>query len=155
MNSESFDTLASDRDYSDFFRTPELVANYPELVLPPASFRESGAKILSFRSGETITLAFPIHERQTNPIGTLQGGVLCSFFDDAMGVLAFASLRRPCVSISLSVDFIRATRPGDHLRISAEFISKGRDVVHLRAEASDSRGKLVAIAMTSMKVLGS
>ncbi|HUX39584.1 MAG TPA: PaaI family thioesterase [Rectinemataceae bacterium] len=116
---DSFDALVADADYAGFFDDAELKTGYPGLRLPPPSWVTSGAKLLAFESGARITLAFPVREHQTNPIGTLQGGILCSFFDDAFGSLAFASLRRPCVSISMSVDFIRATSPGDWGRSAA------------------------------------
>jgi len=44
--------------------------------------------------------------------GTLKGGILCSFIDDAFGTLCFASLRKPCVSIDMTVNFIRPAKPG-------------------------------------------
>jgi acyl-coenzyme A thioesterase PaaI-like protein len=52
----------------------------------------------------------------------------------------------------MSVDFIRATGPGDFLVISAEFKAKGRDLIHLSAEAVNSKGKLAATAMSSLRV---
>lgn len=147
------DSLVPDADYSRFFESPALAASYPGLMIPPPSFVSSGAKILSFRSGESIALAFLVREYQLNPIGTLQGGILCAFFDDAFGCLAFASLSRPCVSISLAIDFIRAIARGEHVIVRAEFKSKGRNVIHLAAEARNAKGKLAATAMSSLQVV--
>jgi len=79
--------------------------------MPPPSFVASGGNNLAFKPGEGIRVASPVRSDQSNPIGTLQGGILGSFFDDAFGRLAFASLRRPCVSIGVAVTFIRPVRP--------------------------------------------
>jgi acyl-coenzyme A thioesterase PaaI-like protein len=62
-----------------------------------------------------------VGEAQTNPGGTLQGGILSSFFDDAFGMLCFASLHRPCVTIDLSVNFIRPVKLGSFVIIHAVF----------------------------------
>lgn len=99
MNTECPGEVVADTDYSQFFQDAEFKARYPGLELPPQSFILSKAKIISFESCSSIALAFPVRGNQTNPIGTLQGGILCNFFDDAFGTLSFASVRKPCVSI--------------------------------------------------------
>ena len=140
-------------DYSNFFLDEEFRNKYPDLKMPPPSFVSSGAKIISFKTGGSITLAFPIREDQTNPIGTLQGGVLCSFFDDAFGTLSFASLRKPCVTIDIMVNFIRAAKPGEIVMIRAEFKSKTKKLLQLSAEAFNEKEKLVATATSSLLVV--
>lgn len=141
-----------DRDYSNFFHDKEFQARYPDIKTPPPSFASSGARILSFESGRSIVLAFPVREHQTNPIGTLQGGVLCSFIDDAFGTLSFASMRKPCVSIDLSVNFIRPVRPGELVSVRAEFKAKSKKLLQLSAEAHNGKGKLVATATSNLMV---
>jgi uncharacterized protein (TIGR00369 family) len=143
-----------DADYSNFFHDEEFRNKYPDLKMPPPSFVSSGAKILSFKAGQSMELAFPIHEDQTNPIGTLQGGVLCSFFDDAFGTLSFASMKKPCVTIDIMVNFIRAVKPGEMVLIRAEFKSKTRKLLQLSAEAFNEKEKLVATATSSLMVMG-
>ncbi len=149
---DNFDAIVADADYSSFFDDTEFQTTFTGIDLPPPCFLSSGAKIVSFRAGDYILLAFPVQPHQTNPIGTLQGGILCSFFDDAFGSLSIASLRRPCVSIGMSVNFIRAARPGDSVLIRAEFRSKGRDVLQLSAEAENGKGKTIATAISSLSV---
>jgi len=150
---DNFGAIVADADYSSFFEDTEFHATFPGIHLPPPSFISSGARIVSFRSGDYILLAFPVQLHQMNPIGTLQGGILCSFFDDAFGCLSFASLKRPCVSISMSVNFIRASRPGDSVLIRAEFKSKGRDVLQLSAEAENGKGRMIATAISSLSIM--
>jgi uncharacterized protein (TIGR00369 family) len=97
-------------------------------------------------------LDFPVREDQTNPLGTLQGGILCSFFDDAFGTLSFASLRKPCITIDLNVNFIRGARPGEVVRIRAVFRSKTRKLLQLQAEAYNEQEKLLATASSNLLV---
>jgi uncharacterized protein (TIGR00369 family) len=152
MCAEPLDKIIADKDYSNFFHDPEFQARYPGLKLPPPSFIASGAKIQSFESGKSITLVFLVREHQRNPIGTLQGGILCSFIDDAFGTLSFASLRKPCVSVDMTVNFIRPIRPGESGAIRAEFKSKNRKLLQLYAEAHNGKDKLAAKATSDMMV---
>lgn len=152
MCAEHLESASAEMDYSTFFLDPEFQARYPGISLPPPSFVASGARILSFESGRSISLVFPVREHQLNPIGTLQGGILCSFFDDAFGTLSFASLRKPCVSIDMNVNFIRPIRPGEGLIISAEFKAKSKKLIHLYAEARNGKEKLAATATSNLMV---
>ena len=144
-----------DQDYADFFRHHDLRAQYPELTIPPASFVASGANIIAFEKGKSITLTFPVREDQTNPIGSLQGGVLASFIDDAFGTLSFASTLKPCVSIDMHVNFIRPAKPGEFVKVKAEFKARGAKLLHLYAEVVSGKGKLIATASSNMLILDS
>ena len=43
-----------DKDYSDFFRDPELTDKYPGVELPPATFVAHQGKIFTFASGQSL-----------------------------------------------------------------------------------------------------
>jgi uncharacterized protein (TIGR00369 family) len=134
-----------EKDYSDFFLDPEL-AKYPGIRLPSAIFTAHQGKLLSFMPGKSLSIAFPVNEFQTNPIGTLQGGILSSFFDEALGCLCFASLRKPCVTIDMTVNFIRPAKPGEFVVIHATFRAKGKKLLQVSAEAVNRNEKLIATA---------
>jgi uncharacterized protein (TIGR00369 family) len=144
--------IAPDKDYSTFFIDPEFSAKYPDVKLPPPAFVAHEAKILAFVSGRSITLAFPVREFQTNPVGTLQGGILSSFIDDAFGCLCFATTRKPCISIDLTVNFIRPVKPGAFVIVRAEFKARGRKLLQVSAEAFIGNEKLVATATSNLMV---
>jgi uncharacterized protein (TIGR00369 family) len=141
-----------EKDFSKFFVDSEFITKYPDIKLPPPTFVAHEGKILSFEPGKSISLAFPVHEFQTNPVGTLQGGILASFFDDAFGALCFASLRKPSVSIDMTVNFIRSIKPGAFVIIRAEFKAKGRKLLQLSAEAFTDNEKLAATATSNLMV---
>ncbi len=151
MAEEQKTAPAPDKDYSDFFLDPEL-AKYPGIKLPSAIFTMHQGKILSFASGKSISIAFPVSELQTNPIGTLQGGILSSFFDETAGCLCFASLHKPCVTIDMTVNFIRPVKPEAFVVIHALFKAKGKKLLQLSAEAVNGNEKLVATATSNWMV---
>jgi uncharacterized protein (TIGR00369 family) len=144
--------IVPEKDFSNFFIDPEFTIKYPDIKLPPSTFVAHEGKILAFESGRNITLAFPVGEFQTNPVGTLQGGILSSFIDDAFGCLCFASLRKPCVSIDMTVNFIRPIKLGAFVIVRAEFKAKGRKLLQCSAEAFTGNEKLAATATSNLLV---
>jgi uncharacterized protein (TIGR00369 family) len=152
MAGERINTLTPDKDYSTFFIDPAFAEKHPNIKLPAPTFVTHEGKILSFESGKRISVAFPVRESQTNPIGTLQGGILSSFFDDAFGMLCFASLHKPCVSIDMTVNFIRSVKPGLFVVIHAAFKAKGRKLLQVSAEAAGDNENLVATATSNLMV---
>jgi uncharacterized protein (TIGR00369 family) len=125
---------------------------YPEAKIPPPSFIESGAKIIAYEPTKSLVVQFTIQEKQTGPMGILQGGLLCGLFDDVFGPLSFATAKKPCISIDMNVNFVRATKVGDSLTIRAEFLSKTKTLFQMRAEAHNEKGKLVATATSNLMV---
>jgi len=139
-------------DMNLFFHDEELESKYPGVKAPPPCFIASGAKIIAYEPNKSLTVVFPIREDQANPVGSLQGGVLASFFDDTFGPLAFRTTRKPCVSIDMTVNFIRQVRPGESVVIKVEFKAKGRTLLQLYGEAYNDKNKLVATATTNMMI---
>jgi uncharacterized protein (TIGR00369 family) len=125
---------------------------YPEARIPPPSYIESGAAIIAFEPANSLVVQFVVKERQTGPMGILQGGILCALFDDVFGPLSFATAKAPCVSVDMNVSFVRASKVGDTLTIRAEFISKTKKLFQMRAEAHNERGRLVAVATSNLMV---
>jgi uncharacterized protein (TIGR00369 family) len=152
MAEELKTTPIPDKDYSAFFNDPVLTEQYPDVKLPAPTYVAHEGKIILFESGKRISVAFPVSEFQMNPIGTLQGGILSSFFDDAFGCLCFASLRKPCVTIDMTVNFIRPVKPGSSVIIHAVFKARGRKLLQVSAEAVNGNEKLVATATSNWMV---
>jgi uncharacterized protein (TIGR00369 family) len=140
-------------EQAEFFRDDEFSARFPQVTLPPPSFVAAGGKVLAFEKNRRIVLAFLVQAEQTNPLGTLQGGILASFIDDAFGSLCFASLRKPCVSIDLNINFIRPLEPGEVVTVEAVFKAKNRKLLQVYAEVHNPKGKLAATATSNLLVL--
>ncbi len=139
-------------DATQFFHDEEFERNYPGVKVPPPCFLASGAKIIAHEPNKSLTVAFPVSIEQTNPVGSLQGGILASYFDNTFGPLSFATMRRHCVSIDMTVNFVRPVWPGETVVVRAEFKSKSRKLIQLYAEARNEKQKLIATATTNMLV---
>jgi len=152
MGSDTSESNTSNFDAEKFFHDEEFRKQYPEVKMPPLCFLESGAKITAHEVNKSLTVKFPVHEKQTNPLGYLQGGILSSYFDNVFGPLSFATLRKPCISIDMNVNFMRPLRSGEIVTIRAEFKSKSRRLVQLYAEAHNEKHKLIATATSNLMV---
>jgi uncharacterized protein (TIGR00369 family) len=152
MNNDDAVDKNGDVNMNLFFHGEEFKSKYPGVKTPPPCFVASRAKIIAHEPNRSLTVAFPIREDQTNPVGSLQGGILSSFFDDTFGPLAFRTTRKPCVSIDMTVNFIRQARPGETVVIRAEFKSKSKTLLQLYGEAYNGKNKLIATATSNMMI---
>ena len=99
--------------------------------------------------GEGLTLGLRAEERHANHHGTVQGGVLSSFADFALGraIEQDAEDDKPRATVSLTVDFLKPAEPGDWIESSTSvdrvggtlafadcsLVVEGREVVRARA----------------------
>ena len=155
MSNDDAARMTGETDMTLFFHDEEFERKYPGVKVPPPCFIASGAKIISHEPNRSLIVSFRVREDQTNPVGSLQGGILASFFDDTFGPLAFRTMRKPCVSIDMTVNFIRQARQGEAVVVRAEFKSRSRTLLQLYGEAYNGKNKLVATATSNMMVYGS
>ena len=78
-------------------------------------FLESLGPIQVLKGSDELILGLWVQERHTNHRGTVQGGVLTSFADFALGraIEADADDGRDRATVSLTVDFLKPVMPGD------------------------------------------
>lgn len=70
--------------------------------------------------GDGLTLGLRAEERHANHRGTVQGGLLSTFADFALGraIEADADDGKDRATVSLTVDFLKPARPGDWIESS-------------------------------------
>ena len=68
-----------------------------------------------------------------NPQGALHGGVLMTFADHGLSMLAWeAAHRAPCTTIQLNTHFLAAVNPGDFVELTGEVTRATRGLVFVR-----------------------
>ncbi len=85
--------------------------------------------------GETTEQAFYALPRHANGLGLVHGGMLTSFLDGLMGAAVFRAVRRPGVTIHLSVDFLHMACLGDWVMGEARVTRAARDIAFVEARA--------------------
>lgn len=85
--------------------------------------------------GERLRIDYFADEGFLNPVGQVQGGMLCAMLDDVTArlVTARAAAGKGCSTLSLHVSFVRSARPG-WLQGRAAVVRLGRSIQHVTAE---------------------
>lgn len=106
------------------------------------------------RDADGVRFGFRAGAQHANPEGVVHGGMLMFFADHVLGAHVWHAIgRRPCATISLNCDFLRAARPGDWVEARAEITRKGRAVVFCRGSL-EVAGEPVLTADGVWKVIG-
>lgn len=100
---------------------------------------------------DTCTVAFDVREDLHNPRAVLQGGVIATALDVAMGHL-INHLHSAAATIALNVQYHRPISDG-RLRCVAQVLHRGARVWSMTASASDEAGNLIASATSSFQIL--
>ena len=84
-------------------------------------FLEAIGPIHVRENGEELTFGLRAEERHTNHRGTVQGGLLSTFADFALGraIEADADDGKDRATVSLTVDFLKPAKPGDWIESTA------------------------------------
>lgn len=103
---------------------------------------------------DSFTIGFEPGERHCNFLGVVNGGIIATLHDAAIGCVLQARLRRgeTFVSLSLEAKFIRpVTIASGLMSIRAALTSRGRDVSTAVSEMVDARGRLYSTATSTLR----
>ena len=94
-----------------------------------------------------------INENHLNAAGITHGGFICSLVDAGAGTAAHRCAgQAPCVTISLDLKFIAATKIGDEIIGFTKILKKTKSMVFLVCHLK-SKDKIVASASGIWKIL--
>jgi acyl-coenzyme A thioesterase PaaI-like protein len=81
-----------------------------------------------------------------NPQGVLHGGILMTFADHGLSLLAWeAAHRAPCTTIQLNTHFLAAVEPGDFVELRGEVTRATKGLVFVRGVLSVGDGDVAAV----------
>jgi len=103
--------------------------------------------------GEGTRYAFLAEPKHHNRRGVVQGGMLMTFADRAMGMTAWhANGRRPQATVQLDVHFVDAVQIGEFVEARCEIVRRTRSLAFMRATLVVGE-RVVATASGLWKVL--
>lgn len=98
--------------------------------------------------------AFQAETRHLNPQGVVHGGMLMSFIDYTLSMLAWeAAGRRPCVTAGLNNHFVGPARAGDWIEAQGRVVRGARSLVFMQGSLSVN-GNAILTADGIWKILG-
>lgn len=84
--------------------------------------------------GESLRYAFLAQPKHHNRRGVVQGGMLMTFADRAMGMTAWhANGQRPQATVQLDVHFVDAVQIGEFVEARCEVVRRTRSMLFMRA----------------------
>ncbi len=106
------------------------------------------------RSGDSYRYAFLAEPKHHNRRGIVQGGMLMTFADRAMGMTCwYANERQPQATVQLDVHFIDAVQIGEFVEARCEVVRRTRSLIFMSAELVVG-SRVVATAKGVWKTLG-
>lgn len=99
-------------------------------------------------------MALDAGERHGNPMGFLQGGVICALADGAMGFAYFTTLEdgESFTTVEMKTNFLRPFTTG-RLVATGRVLARGRTLGLAEAHVRDESGRLIAHATSTCMTL--
>lgn len=106
----------------------------------------------SRRTEDSWEYGLSVETQHQNGIGIAHGGMLVTFMDQAMSLIAWnAAGRQPCATIQLDTHFVSPARAGDFLVANIEMIRQTTSLIFLRGTLS-VKGECIMSAQGVMKI---
>ena len=126
---------------------------FEQISLKPGFMKHNGG--LMFRSISEIEYEFKstIKENHLNAAGITHGGYLSALIDAGSGTAAHrAADNAPCVTISLDIKFIGASKVGDEINGNVRILKKTKTLIFLFCELNCNK-KIITSATGVWKIL--
>src|SRR5581483_11167125 len=113
-------------------------------VQHPGFFQIIGARLTHVAEGESV-VELEVGPRHHNPMGTVNGGMVCDIADAAMGIAyrTTVSDEDGFTTVELKINFLRPFVAG-RLRAKGRLIKAGRRLGLVECDVVDDDGRLVA-----------
>ena len=126
---------------------------FEQISIKPGFMKHNGGIMFRNISETEYEFKTTINENHLNAAGITHGGFICSLVDAGAGTAAHRCAEQaPCVTISLDLKFIAATKIGDEIVGFTKILKKTKSMVFLICHLK-SKDKIVASASGIWKIL--
>ena len=126
---------------------------FEQISTKPGFMKHNGGIMFRNISETEYEFKTTINENHLNAAGITHGGFICSLVDAGAGTAAHRCAEQaPCVTISLDLKFIAATKIGDEIVGFTKILKKTKSMVFLICHLK-SKDKIVASASGIWKIL--
>ena len=126
---------------------------FEQISNKPGFMKHNGGIMFRNISETEYEFKTTINENHLNAAGITHGGFICSLVDAGAGTAAHRCAgQAPCVTISLDLKFIAATKIGDEIVGFTKILKKTKSMVFLICHLK-SKDKIIASASGIWKIL--
>jgi len=130
-----------------------MTDKFEQISIKPGFMKHNGGILFRKISDTEFEFKTIIDKNKLNSAGITHGGYICSIIDAGAGTAAHhASNNSPCVTISLDVKFIGATKIGDEIKGFTKIQKITKSMVFLICYL-ESKSKIIASASGVWKKL--
>lgn len=115
-------------------------------------FIEHVGPIWELRESDAMRYGFVADSKHANLLGVVQGGMLMTFADRALGLEAWNAAGTPCVTVQFEMQFLAPTQIGEFVELRPEVVRRTASLVFLRGVLL-ANSRPVAAASGIWKVL--
>jgi len=127
--------------------------NFEQISLKPGFMKHNGGVMFKNISDTEFEFKSIINENHLNAAGITHGGYLAALIDAGAGTAAHRSAENaPCVTISLDLKFIGASKIGDEILGKVKILKKTKTLIFLFCELTCD-GKIITSASGVWKML--
>ena len=127
--------------------------NFQQLSTKPGFIEHNGGLLFRNKSSTEYEFKSTIKEKHLNAAKITHGGYIAALIDAGAGTSAHrASNNSPCVTISLDLKFIGASRVGDKIIGKTKILKKTNSLIFLKCELFCDK-KIIASASGIWKML--
>jgi len=126
---------------------------FEQISTKPGFMKHNGGIMFRNISETEYEFKTTINENHLNAAGITHGGFICSLVDAGAGTAAHRCAgQAPCVTISLDLKFIAATKIGDEIVGFTKILKKTKSMVFLICHLK-SKDKIIASASGIWKII--
>ena len=126
---------------------------FEQISTKPGFMKHNGGIMFRNISETEYEFKTTINENHLNAAGITHGGFICSLVDAGAGTAAHRCAgQAPCVTISLDLKFMAATKIGDEIIGFTKILKKTKSMVFLICHLK-SKDKIIASASGIWKIL--
>ena len=130
-----------------------MLNKFEQISLKPGFMKQNGGVLFRTISDTEYEFKSTINENHLNAAGITHGGYLSALIDAGAGTAAHrATANSPCVTISLDLKFIGASKVGDEVTGFAKILKKTNSLVFLFCELR-CNDKIITSASGVWKIL--
>ena len=130
-----------------------MSTDYDQISVKPGFMKHNGGVLFKNISETEYEFKSTVNENHLNAAGISHGGYLSALIDAGAGTAAHrAAENAPCVTISLDLKFIGASKVGDEIIGNVKILKKTKTLVFLFCELS-CNNKIITSASGVWKIL--
>ncbi|MBD1164217.1 PaaI family thioesterase [Pelagibacterales bacterium SAG-MED13] len=130
-----------------------MTKEFEQISLKPGFMKHNGGVLFKNIAENEYQFKSKINENHLNAAGMTHGGYLSALIDAGAGTAAHRSANNaPCVTISLDLKFIGASKLGDEIEGNVKILKKTKTLVFLFCELK-CENKIITSASGVWKIL--